>query len=392
MRVLAIVLGVVVGLSAAAPVYADHAAEPGGTFVDDDGSVHEGSIEAMFESGVTRGCSTDSPLFCPDDPVTRDQMAAFLTRAFGLSAGDPDKFEDTKESVFAADIGALAAAGISMGCNPPANTRFCPDDEVDRGQMAAFLARALQLDGTPEASFTDTAGSVFEVEIGRLADAGVTRGCDPPDNHRFCPDAPVSRAEMATFLARATGLDVPSVPTRRAVLEITSRDGWGAADWKPGFREHALEQLTVHHSGSPVSSVWGPPAFRGWQSYHFSLGWPDLAYHYIVGRDGAVYEARPAWAAGDTATDYDPTGHFLVVVEGDYDQMEPTAGQIEALARTLAWASMAYGIDPETIAGHRDHAATTCPGDSLHTLIADGSLTRRVIEILHAGGVTVSVG
>jgi hypothetical protein len=45
--------------------------------------------------------------------------------------------------VFAADIAALAQAGITRGCNPPTNDRYCPDDNVTRGQMAAFLTRAL---------------------------------------------------------------------------------------------------------------------------------------------------------------------------------------------------------------------------------------------------------
>lgn len=58
------------------------------------------------------------------------------------------RFFDTAGHTFAADIGALADAGITKGCDPPANDRFCPDAPVTRGQMAAFLRRALQ-DRTP---------------------------------------------------------------------------------------------------------------------------------------------------------------------------------------------------------------------------------------------------
>ncbi|MFP3915514.1 MAG: S-layer homology domain-containing protein, partial [Actinomycetota bacterium] len=82
--------------------------------------------------------------FCPDDPVTRGQMAAFLVRALGYSAaGAGNLFGDDNGSVFEADIDRLATAGVTRGCNPPQNDRFCPDDPVTRGQMAAFLNRAM---------------------------------------------------------------------------------------------------------------------------------------------------------------------------------------------------------------------------------------------------------
>jgi hypothetical protein len=70
-------------------------------------------------------------------------MAAFLNRALDLPVGTPGVFVDDDGSVFESDIEALAEAGVTRGCNPPTNNRFCPDDPVTRGQMAAFLNRAL---------------------------------------------------------------------------------------------------------------------------------------------------------------------------------------------------------------------------------------------------------
>jgi hypothetical protein len=67
-------------------------------------------------------------------------MAAFLRRALDLPPG-PNNFVDDNGSAFEADIGAIAAAGITKGCNPPQNNRYCPNDQVTRGQMAAFLHR-----------------------------------------------------------------------------------------------------------------------------------------------------------------------------------------------------------------------------------------------------------
>jgi len=72
--------------------------------------------------------------------------------------------------------------------------------------MAAFLARALKLK-PGDAGFKDTAGHIFEADIAALASAGVTRGCNPPVNDRFCPDQPVTRGQMG-------GVPVPRVENR----------------------------------------------------------------------------------------------------------------------------------------------------------------------------------
>lgn len=174
----------------------------GGTFFDDDGSVHEGSIEAIAAAGVTRGCLPPD-LYCPWRGVTRGEMAAFLVRALMLPAATGDPFTDDDHSIFEDDIAALAAAGITRGCDPG---RFCPEVVVTRGQMAAFLTRALGLPVAPSGSFEDAGSSPFAAEIDALAAAAITRGCDPPANRRFCPTEPVRRAEMASFLARGLGL------------------------------------------------------------------------------------------------------------------------------------------------------------------------------------------
>src|SRR5690606_29174566 len=158
---------------------------PRGTFVDDDGSVHEEDTEAIRAADIPRGCNPPrNDRFCPDDPVTRGEMAAFLARALGLPPG-PDRFSDDADSVFSGDIDALAAAGITKGCNPPANDRFCPNRSITRGEMAAFLTRAYRYVATDGDRFADDDDSIFEREIDALVAAGVTRGCNPPANDRF---------------------------------------------------------------------------------------------------------------------------------------------------------------------------------------------------------------
>lgn len=175
-----------------------------GRFIDDDGSVHEANIEELARRSITRGCNPPANTrFCPSDPVTRGQTAAFLVRALGLGPATEDAFVDDDGSVFEGDIDRLAAAGITRGCNPPANTRFCPNDPVTRGQMAALLVRALGLGPADDDAFVDDEGSIFEGDIDRLAAAGIARGCNPPANTRFCPNDPLTRAQMASFLIRA---------------------------------------------------------------------------------------------------------------------------------------------------------------------------------------------
>jgi serine protease len=114
-------------------------------FDDIAGHTFYGDILWMSGSGITRGCNPPvNDLFCPDDPVTRGQMAAFLVRALGLTQNSHPGFDDVaSSSTFVEDIGKLATAGVTRGCNPPVNDLFCPEDSVTRGQLAAFLRRAL---------------------------------------------------------------------------------------------------------------------------------------------------------------------------------------------------------------------------------------------------------
>jgi len=165
------------------------------------GSIHAANIEALALSGITRGCGVDN--FCPQDPVTRQQMASFLKRGLDLGIpGAPHGFADVPVSnVHGADIAALAAAGITRGCSAAS---FCPGEPVTRKQMASFLLRALDLEPAPTGVFSDVAATeVHGADIAALAAAGITKGCG---GDRFCPDDVVTRQQMASFLVRALEL------------------------------------------------------------------------------------------------------------------------------------------------------------------------------------------
>ncbi len=169
-------------------------------FSDDNDSEHEADLDELYARSVFLGCG--ERLSCAGDSITRGEMAALLDRALRLPDG-LDAFADDEDHFAEASINALAAAGVARGCTA---TSFCPEDPVTRGQMAAFLVRAFHYaDGVGADMFSDDSNSVFETDIDRLATAGVTRGCNPPDNTAFCPDAEVTRGQMATFLRRALG-------------------------------------------------------------------------------------------------------------------------------------------------------------------------------------------
>ena len=173
-------------------------------------SVFVSDIIWLADAGITKGCNPPAnDLYCPEDRVTRGQMAAFLVRFLGLTDIDPSiEFDDSVGSVFEDDILRLATAGITKGCNPAqGNTNFCPAGYVTRGQMAAFLVRALGFtdDGGGDL-FIDDDLSIFESEIDKMATAGVTRGCNAAGDE-FCPNGYVTRGQMAAFLHRADGLD-----------------------------------------------------------------------------------------------------------------------------------------------------------------------------------------
>ena len=135
--------------------------------------------------------------FCPKGTVTREQMASFLARALHLPVATRDWFTDDSTTDHEGDINRVAQAGITGGCGAG---RFCPKSPVTREQMASFLARALHLPNAASDFFGDDNSSPHESDINRVAQAGITGGCAA---NRYCPKSTVTRDQMAAFLHRA---------------------------------------------------------------------------------------------------------------------------------------------------------------------------------------------
>jgi sulfopyruvate decarboxylase TPP-binding subunit len=169
-------------------------------------------VETIADAGITTGCSTSPSLFCPDSSITRGQMAVFLLRAMGHAGHLPAYrgiFADVPASnPFARYIEHLYDHGVTSGC-ATSPRRYCPDDSVTRGQMAVFLLRAIGHAGhlpAYRAIFADVpASNPFARYIEHLYDHGITGGC-ATNPLRYCPNSAVTRAQMAVFLVRAFAL------------------------------------------------------------------------------------------------------------------------------------------------------------------------------------------
>jgi hypothetical protein len=176
-----------------------HPAAPTWVTWDDwfeDATTFRSDIVWLAGEGITNGCAKHR--YCPTAPVTRAQMAMFLVRAFDYpTATGPDRFHDDDGVTGESSINALFEAGVTGGCAP---SRFCPKASVTRAQMALFLSRALDLPPTSTDYFTDDEGVTGEAAINRLAAAGITGGCG---GTRYCPKSDVTRGQMAAFLRRA---------------------------------------------------------------------------------------------------------------------------------------------------------------------------------------------
>jgi hypothetical protein len=171
-------------------------------------------VEALFNAGVSGGCGGGA--YCPGDLVTRDQMAVFLLRAresagYLPPACDAQVFDDVPcANPFAPWINELAARGITGGCG---GGNYCPEQAVTRDQMAVFLLLA-QPDGAGAAALQCTAqvfGDVpcsnpFAPWINELAARGITQGCG---DGNYCPGLPVTRDQMAVFVSGVFHLPVP---------------------------------------------------------------------------------------------------------------------------------------------------------------------------------------
>ncbi len=226
------VCGVLIVFAAVLIPVADVWSQSEDAVVDDDGSVHEPALNALAAEGYLSGTECDDDSICPGRGLQRWELAVWLGRALAGREPDPiigSRFDDVNpKQWWAPHVERFAELNVTVGCKTDPLS-YCPYNSVTRAQMASFLTRAYKLPKASPAGFTDIASNSHVDNINALAAARVTTGCET-NPLRYCPRKSVTRAQMATFIARASGLIAkPSAPTAETPVPPGSviREGSG---------------------------------------------------------------------------------------------------------------------------------------------------------------------
>ncbi|MYL03089.1 MAG: insulinase family protein, partial [Acidimicrobiaceae bacterium] len=206
-------VAVVAAIAVAASIFA-YAPSAAAQAAAQDAGGHQVSIDALdnygYHAGVEMfagtGCA-DSDELCPEEPVLRWEIAVWLVRIIDRAnpaAIRSSRYDDVEARAWwAPHAERLAEIGIDLSCGPD---QLCPNEAMDRGQMAEFLVRILDLPRAGTAAFVDvSADHPYVDDIDRLAGARITGGCGT-NPARYCPDQHVTRGQMITFLARALAI------------------------------------------------------------------------------------------------------------------------------------------------------------------------------------------
>jgi len=169
-------------------------------------------------------------------------------------------------------------------------------------------------------------------------------------------------------------------------MVVNPRSTWNAADPKP-FKQHVPERITIHHEGTKFEkSDDAPKHIKNVQTLGMGKdrNWIDIPYHFLIDPNGNVYEGRNIFTVGETATEYDPTGHLLIACLGNFEEQEVSEKQLSSLIKLIANCCERYAISPETIASHKDYPnETLCPGKNLYKYLENNYIKEEVKKILN---------
>ena len=181
-----------------------------------------------------------------------------------------------------------------------------------------------------------------------------------------------------TSITRTTALPSP------AIIRVAQ---WGGTSANQALaRLHTINRITLHHQGESFPRGKDPQQYlRNLQSWSRNTrGWIDVPYHFAIDLDGKIYAGREIEFAGDTNTEYDPAGHALIEVVGNFEDVEPNAAQLAAVIDLMAMLAARYRVPVEQIRGHRDYVPSTlCPGRNLYAYLQNGYFRKEVTKKLH---------
>lgn len=168
-------------------------------------------------------------------------------------------------------------------------------------------------------------------------------------------------------------------------LGVVKRADWGWLPLEKGKEEAKITQITIHHGGVEVSADKNPiDAIRNMQKWsRAEKNWIDIPYHFMIDLAGKIYEARPINLPGDTNTEYNPTGHALIEVMGNYEVQEFSETQLKSLAALSAFLAKEFSVPISEIKTHKDYSKmTVCPGKNIYKYFEDGTILKQIEEKL----------
>lgn len=310
------------------------------------------AVNLMREYSVTAGCSVSPPMYCPNDNVTRAQMAIFLVRAVlgsdTFSYSSTPHFNDVPSTAFGFQwIQKMFELGITAGCG---NGNYCPNDPVTRGQMAVFVIRArlgASADSTftyaATPSFTDVpADNIFFKWIQRMKRDSITGGCG--NGTTYCPNDPVTRGQMAIFIVRgAFNLLLPAgTPVISSVTPSSAAPG---------------QTVNVAIAGSNTNFVTGTTTVSGGSG---------ITANNVLATNGSTLTAQfvidPAAAAGPRS---------ILAATGSEEAVLPNGFTIATVAAVTIH-NFAFSPDPENASAGGFVSWTNTDGVN-HHIVSDTS-------------------
>ena len=234
---------------------------------------------------------------------------------------------------------------------------------------------------------------------------------------RVTSDRPIARLTVLALDSAGSGgspVGFGGATVAAAVSQpsVIARAAWGADEslrfgtdgtqkWIPAF--YPVQKLIVHHTAGKNADPDPAATIRSIYYYHaITQGWGDIGYNFLVDESGRIYEGRYSrpYAAGESPTGEDATGNGVtaahvqgynsgtvgIALLGTLTNVDATAAARDAVERMLAWKAERHAIDPlgsslytnpvngtqrtfANIAGHRDLAATECPGGAFYSTL-----------------------
>ena len=187
-------------------------------------------------------------------------------------------------------------------------------------------------------------------------------------------------AGLCIALAHGAASCAPTLAdVEHAIVPVSA---WGGTPADPALaRTQEITHITLHHQGESFPPGTDPVQYlRHLQSWSRSTKhWIDIPYHYIIDLDGKIYAGRDIRYAGDTNTEYDPKGHALIEVVGNFEEVQPNQKQLNAVVDLMALLATKYHVPLDHIASHRDYSSqTVCPGEHLYAYVKNGYFREHV--------------